>query len=87
MTAVPAMPNSTPTTLFQLSFSSLVTTLAMTIVQNGVVALSTEASPAPSAVWPRKISENGMTLLSSASRNSIGKCGRASAKDGPRASR
>ena len=87
MTAVPAMPNSTPATLFQESFSSLVTALAMTIVQNGVVALSTEASPAPSAVWPRKISENGMTLLRIASAKNIGTCGSASAKDGPRASR
>ena len=49
------------------NFSSLVSALATMIVQNGVVALSTEARPAPISVWPANISEKGMTLLSSAS--------------------
>lgn len=50
------------------SFSSLVKALAMINVQNGVVAFSTAARPAPSTVWPAKIRENGITLLVSASR-------------------
>ena len=48
MTAVPAMPSEMPATLFQRSFSSAVSAFAIRSVQNGVVALSTEARPAPS---------------------------------------
>ena len=61
-----------------------VTALAMRIVQNGVVALSTEASPAPIAVWPAKISEKGMTLFRTASRKKLAAIGSARRKDGPR---
>ena len=59
----------------------------MRIVQNGVVELSTAASPAPIAVWPAKISEKGRTLLISASRKKLPASGNASRKDGPRARR
>ena len=87
ITATPAMPSSTPATLFSESFSSEVTALAIRMVQNGVVELSTAARPAPIAVWPAKISEKGMTLLISASRKKLPAIGKASRKDGPRARR
>jgi hypothetical protein len=78
------MPSAIPASLFQESFSSAVSALARTNVQNGVVELSTEATPAPSSVWPAKISEKGMTLLTSASRKNRPACGKARRKDGPR---
>ena len=73
-----------PASLFHESFSSDVIALATINVQNGVVALSTEAIPAPSWVWPAKISAKGMTLLVSASRKNRPAWGSASWKEGPR---
>ena len=81
------MPSRMPRTLLRENFSSCVTALATRMVQNGVVALSTEARPAPISVWPAKISENGMTLLRMASTMKLPAIGKARAKDGPRTAR
>ena len=83
MTAVPATPSRIPPTLFHVILSSRARKAASRMVQNGVVALSTEASPAPMTVWPAKISEKGMTLLITARKNRLGATAMAGRRDTP----
>ena len=72
-----------PASLFHESLSSRVSRLASRIVQNGVVALSTEARPAPISVWPAKISEKGTTLLRIARMKKLEAMGSTSQKGRP----
>ena len=69
------------------SFSSLVTALAMRIVQNGVVALSTEARPAPSCgLAGEDQRERDDVVEERQQEEAAGHAAGPARKDGPRAS-